>query len=312
MKHTKLLFKFQITSINRSDTVKYPIPTKLKDIRKKRGLTQTELADGICTQAMISNFEKGESIPTSTVLYELSKKLGIDINYFFEEDTHFNSSFLEEVNEVKNLIENLRQARDYPTLNYIVTNELDKFTDNKSSLNYQYLLWHKGLSDYYVNKDYNSAIEVLHNAYNLENHLDFDPNQQLSIVNSIAMIYFEEKMYEQALDWYEKNLYLMKYEQLAVEVKIKVYYGIARTYSYLKNYEFALFYAKKALNFCLSFKTLFLLGDVLFIIGRISLLQKNYSLSEDYLTASKAIFSLEDKDDYILVIDELLARTHNE
>lgn len=291
-------------------TLNYPIATKLKYLRKKRGLTQAELADGICTQALVSNFEKGESVPTSIVLFELAKKLNVDINYFFDHNTNSlsaNSSTSEEFKNVKNMIQKLRNARDYAALTYIVTSELEKnVVDN--DLDKQFLLWHKGISDYYINKDFNNALTTLFQAWNLKEITNIEPNQQLSIANTIAMLYFEEKVYEQSLHWYKKNLQLLEDERVTPQVKIKVYYGFARTLSYIENYTDALSYAKKAFDLCISFETLFLLGDILFLLGRISLLQKNYLLSEQYLNYSKTICLLEEKEDYIQITNELLEK----
>ena len=69
------------------------IGNKLKQLRKQRGFTQKELANGICTQAMISNFEKGDSSPSSLVLFQLAERLQVDINDFFA-----NNSIKEENN----------------------------------------------------------------------------------------------------------------------------------------------------------------------------------------------------------------------
>ncbi|WP_054691085.1 helix-turn-helix domain-containing protein [Fructilactobacillus florum] len=57
--------------------------------RKNRGLSQYELADGICSQSMISSIEKGHYVPNSILLAQLCNKLGISIhnamlNNFFE------------------------------------------------------------------------------------------------------------------------------------------------------------------------------------------------------------------------------------
>ncbi|MBV6684081.1 helix-turn-helix domain-containing protein [Bacillus sp. JRC01] len=60
------------------------IGKKIKELRKAIGITQGELAEGICTQALISRIEKGDIYPSATVLYRISQRLGVDVNYFFE------------------------------------------------------------------------------------------------------------------------------------------------------------------------------------------------------------------------------------
>ncbi|WP_406686207.1 helix-turn-helix domain-containing protein, partial [Rossellomorea vietnamensis] len=60
------------------------IGKKIKELRQEVNITQGELAEGICTQALISRIEKGETDPNATALYQISKRLGVDVNYFFE------------------------------------------------------------------------------------------------------------------------------------------------------------------------------------------------------------------------------------
>lgn len=284
----------------------YPIATKLKYLRRKRGLTQAELSDGICTQAMISNFEKGDSVPTSVVLYEIAKKLNIDINYFFEDEiaeSEIRPATSDTFIPVKKMVEKLRMVHDYEAINYVVTSELEKNTVDHI-LDKQFLLWHKGISDYYLNKDLDCALNTLFQALHQKKE-PIELNQHLSICNSIAILYFEENKYEESLNWYKENLALLVDKPITHDVKIKFYYGFARALCNLENYAEALTYAKKAFDLCLSFETLYLLGELLFLLGRISLLQKNYALSEQYLNHSKTIFLIEGKENYIQIINDL-------
>lgn len=51
-------------------------------IKKKRlvgGLTQAELAEGICTQATISNLESKGSLPTTSILLKITDKLNMKV-----------------------------------------------------------------------------------------------------------------------------------------------------------------------------------------------------------------------------------------
>ncbi|MBR8644357.1 helix-turn-helix transcriptional regulator [[Brevibacterium] frigoritolerans] len=54
----------------------------MKELRKQIGLSQEELATGICTQAQISKIEKGDVYPYASTLYLISQRLGVDVNYF--------------------------------------------------------------------------------------------------------------------------------------------------------------------------------------------------------------------------------------
>lgn len=61
------------------------VSKKIKNARALKGLSQQELADMIgVSKQMISKYEKGESIPTSSNLLKLGKSLKVKIDYFFK------------------------------------------------------------------------------------------------------------------------------------------------------------------------------------------------------------------------------------
>ncbi len=63
------------------------IGEKIRELRKKKGLSQIELANriGISFQ-QIQKYEKGLSKISISRLYQISDALGVDINYFFQEN----------------------------------------------------------------------------------------------------------------------------------------------------------------------------------------------------------------------------------
>jgi len=71
----------------KQQTMKTIISQKIKSARSLKGISQQELADAIgVTKQMISKYEKGESIPSSSNLLKLSKSLLVKIDYFFKPD----------------------------------------------------------------------------------------------------------------------------------------------------------------------------------------------------------------------------------
>lgn len=49
--------------------MKYNISNLIKTYRKKKGITQSELARGICTQAIISKIENSETTPSMEIFF---------------------------------------------------------------------------------------------------------------------------------------------------------------------------------------------------------------------------------------------------
>lgn len=61
------------------------VSQKIKNARALKGFSQQELADLIgVSKQMISKYEKGESIPSSSNLLRLGKSLNVKIDYFFK------------------------------------------------------------------------------------------------------------------------------------------------------------------------------------------------------------------------------------
>ncbi|HFR3160296.1 TPA: helix-turn-helix domain-containing protein, partial [Streptococcus suis] len=63
--------------------MKMILSKRFKNRRKELGFTQKELAEGICEQSLISRVEKLGVAPTSDILFALSQRLQVSMDYFF-------------------------------------------------------------------------------------------------------------------------------------------------------------------------------------------------------------------------------------
>ena len=75
--------------------------TKIKDLREKSGLTQTELANKIgVSKSVISAYEKGIRNPSFKVLPLLAKTFNVTELYFFEKGEWQKSSFTVDISDL--------------------------------------------------------------------------------------------------------------------------------------------------------------------------------------------------------------------
>ena len=281
------------------------IAKKLKEIRVKRGYTQAQLAKDICTQAMISNFEKGESVPSSIVLFQLAEKLNLDINYFFygELEQSKNTKYINNNNsETKELIRTLVRKKDYESINYIIKNERDR--NNFSSFeDEQFLLWHEAISEYYLFNTGNKAIQKLESIVEDTQNKEIHTIQEISIMNSIAIMYFEIKEYDLSLKKYEECIFA--YEKLNNQdaiLEIRILYGFSRTLSALEKIEEAILNCKKAIRLCVNEESLYLLGELYFQLGRNSSILKKLDESKEFFNKAEVIFEIQGKDEFLDII----------
>lgn len=278
---------------------------KIKDLRKKVGLTQKELAEGICTQAQISNIENGELNISSILLYNLCEKMGVGMDYFFDITS---SKKDERILSVKDLIRKLIRKRDYQSIFYIISKEKDNY-HKLNIYDKQFFLWHEGICDFYVNNEADLAIKKLENAIDLTNPNKKNYTQrEIEILNSIAIILSEEVKHEEALEKFEQALH--HFGKLATgnneNIKIRILYGLSKCLTDIEDYKKSLHYSKLGRQICLESQTLYLLGEFLYQIGRNYILMSNIKTGENYMNQAISLFKIQDNYKFAdLIISEL-------
>ncbi len=101
------------------------LASRLRSRRLELKLSQSELAEGICKQGQISRIEKGKYNPGSDILYKLSQKLNVPMEYFFDENILADSST---IGNFIGLSKKLLNQRDYFSLKYLYELEKEKKT----------------------------------------------------------------------------------------------------------------------------------------------------------------------------------------
>lgn len=133
------------------------LASRLKERRKALKMSQKELAEGICKQGQISRIENGEYTPGSELLYALSRKLRVSMDYFFDEQVQ------DEKNELENfrlVAENFISQRDYSSLKYLYNLE-SKSSSHLSLSDKMYLEWIQTLVLFYCDNNKLEAVSKL-------------------------------------------------------------------------------------------------------------------------------------------------------
>ncbi|QII81698.1 helix-turn-helix domain-containing protein [Jeotgalibaca arthritidis] len=104
--------------------------------RKTSGLSQNELAEGICTQATLSRFENNGHVPNLKILIQLCNRLNLPLGELFPKVGVKHSETIEKMNQAEFFLitSEFDQAADL--LQTIVGKEVD---DNSLIMRYHYL-----------------------------------------------------------------------------------------------------------------------------------------------------------------------------
>jgi transcriptional regulator with XRE-family HTH domain len=269
------------------------IGKKIKELRKMNGLSQGELAEGICTQALISQIEKGMTCPSAEALYEISNKLGVDINYFFEVGASPRMDYLQ---EVEHQLKRIRRKAQYKEIRDIVKIEEKNPLFQMELANMQLLLWHKGIYQYEIEKNPEKAQETLEEAFNLTTKLKKALSErELEILLTIGTIHASEGHLQEALDLYSRiETILMDNRELSDKaIKTRLLYNIARVKSKIGEYEESIRYCTEAIKWCLDEEHMYLLGELHYHIGYNYELQGNYSQAIHYIDQALMMFDIQ-------------------
>ena len=236
--------------------MKYNISNLIKTYRKKRGLTQSELARGICTQAIISKIENSDTTPSMEIFFLLCERLEIPTNEILkvlEFDLTIDKKeyfFSEEFQEVY-------YKKDYHTINNIIENLI--IYDELNSEEKIYYRWLQIILDFYLYNYKSKAVKELEIMINegIENLKLYD-----RIIQSLAIMYYDINDLENSLKLLlqiEDNILTSN----SIKFRITGLYYLSRNYRNKKEYFKSLDYNSKALDYLISQESMFYLGELL-------------------------------------------------
>ncbi|OEH94279.1 helix-turn-helix domain-containing protein [Bacillus solimangrovi] len=276
----------------------YNIGESISELRAYLNITQKELAEGICTQTLISKIEKEHTTPSAVLLYELAEKMGVDINYFFEQS--FNCKF-DYIKEVQQQVREAIKLKNYSTakelLNIEKNNPLFMGIENK-----QFILWNEGIIVYYLEKNTKKALSILNQSLELRKSAKKTYGiQDIEILNSIGIIHGEENLLSEAISIFD-NLYNIlkqsKFDQYD-DIKIKILYNYAKELTRSEEYEKAKEICLEGVRHCMNKQTFYLLGNFYYQIGYIEFLNKSYKKALFNFTKASEVFNVSQNSLYL-------------
>ncbi len=280
------------------------LASRLKERRKALKISQKELAEGICKQGQISRIENGEYTPGSELLYALSRKLRVSMDYFFDEQVQ------DEKNELENfrlVAENFISQRDYSSLKYLYNLE-SKSSSHLSLADKMYLEWIQTLVLFYCDDNKLKAVSKLEKLLKERNISEIN---YLRFSNTLFNFYYDIddlNQFNEIRDNLEKrvnNLIIRTIEEL--ELSIKFNYNISRYLWLQNNVEDALNKISETIRICKRYRSNYLLADLYLLLGNASASFGNIDEVRDYYTKAKFLYNLDGNQEMSLKVEHYIA-----
>lgn len=256
----------------------------IKTRRKALNLSQKELAEGICTQTIISRLEKSEVNPSVDIFFKIVKKLNIsmeEVAKLFDVDAMKNNNILnhEQIYE-------LLYKRDYKTISIIVSNlNIYSISDD----DYLYINWLKALLTYHIDNNLELSIKKLKNILS---KCKQGTLLYCMILNTLGNLYSEKENYGESIKYFEMIIPYLNVIQ-NTDAEQNFYYGIARVYAATDNLTDATKWNSLAISKLLEEKSFYMLGDNYYLQSYILTKQKLFSNAIDSCTKAVNFFELE-------------------
>lgn len=276
------------------------IGDKIKNLRKKRKMSQEDLCKNICSQSEISRIENNIINPSSFILQEIANRFGVSIDYF----NHTSNSMRDDYKEtVKKLLERYRRNRNYLEIERIIQQESNSPAINNCEYMKGYMNWHRGIVAYHLHGDAELSLDILKSSLDLNEAVFSD--LEIDILNSMGIICRNEKKYEDGRLYFEKALNSIKDFPFINRDRLfmKISYNLSKLYTDINLLEESLSLCENGIKLCKLNEIMYLYAEFHYQCGRNWIKKGNHSLGLEYWRKAIEILKIDDKTEFVQIIE---------
>lgn len=270
------------------------IGEKVKKRRKEIQMTQARLAEGICTQAMVSRIEKKSVKPSRDLMEQIARRLDISVHYFYNGQT--DDSLSTKIAKLSYLIRKQLNKKEYEMVYYLLDSNKELIAQS-SGEDRGFFDWIRSLLYAYKERDIEKAlVHLVEMERNVRNG-----DLRLEVINSIGQLYLKKKEYRKAEAYFKEGV-LSFAEWMDYEKKAALLLNYVITLNKQKKYNESLEAVFNGLELLIKKNTLIYLGDFFYYKGYC--LEKLNQQTEALVAYQKAhtIFEIQNNDKYVLII----------
>lgn len=252
----------------------------LKQIRRKRGLSQTALAEGICTQATISLMEKQNRLPKMDILTAICERLNIPSDRIVENEV---SGINEAFNQVDDLLTDHEYKQAEEVLKQVHVKDLDSDFDKQR---YYYLLGMVQVENGQID-DAIFNFELV-----LTQFATTSANIYLAMTTAgMALAYLKRDDHERAIRLTNRSVKLIDNKKLigSLHQWASINDQIANLYLELGELDKSIEMSKRGIELCRKHDSLFLLDELYLCLGRCYVQQGKKADAREALEVAKSL-----------------------
>ena len=252
----------------------------LKQIRRKRGLSQTALAEGICTQATISLMEKQNRLPKMDILTAICERLNIQPDQIVEKE-------VSSVNDTFNQIIDALTDQEYDLAKQLISKiSIKSLNSDFDKQRYYYLLGMVQISQDQID-DAIFNFELV-----LTQFATTSANIYLAMTTAgMALAYLKRDDHERAVRLTDRAVKLIDNKKLigGLHQWASINCQIAELYWRLGEPEKALASAQRGIQLCRDRDSLFILDQLYLYVGRAYIAMGEKEKAKQALEVAKSL-----------------------
>lgn len=252
----------------------------LKQIRRKRGLSQTALAEGICTQATISLMEKQNRLPKMDILTAICERLNIQPDRIVENE-------VSGVNDTFNQIIDALTDQEYDLAKQLISKiSIKSLNSDFDKQRYYYLLGMVQISQDQID-DAIFNFELV-----LTQFATTSANIYLAMTTAgMALAYLKRDDHERAVRLTDRAVKLIDNKKLigSLHQWASINCKIAELYWRLGEPEKALVSAQRGIQLCRDRDSLFILDQLYLYVGRAYIAMGEKEKAKQALEVAKSL-----------------------
>lgn len=259
----------------------FSLGQRIRELRMKKGITQIDLAKGLCTPSMISQIESDRARPSYKILFAIAERLEVPLEKLLS-DVDLNLEYVSTYKMARAMVAAKEHSSAIPLLKELLETP-------RSQISTMDIMFE--LADCYLHTDQLPEAEKLFNQVYELSILRQDHQQQALTLKNIGLVEFRRKRYQlAAYQWHKGLEEADKMEEQDVFLKASILFNLGLVHFKLGNLNEALDYYNGASGLYEGTGSIFQIGKVYMGLGRSYQRLNDLEKASQYSEKATAIF----------------------